>query len=139
MELYFILGIIAMIGYGVTAILYKLASPSIDSVSLTLVVSCFMTFTIFLFWVFYRQKYIAMKGFEYSAIAGVIAGLVLGSMVTLFLYLFPEYRPFGLHEGIVGLTVNCAALVTVSLATQPMDADHVDAFVEASRDTANFG
>ena len=81
MELYFILGIIAMIGYGVTAIIYKLASPSIDSVSLTLVVSCFMTFTIFLFWVFYRQKYIAMKGFEYSAIAGVIAGLAFIAFV----------------------------------------------------------
>ncbi|MCK5039931.1 MAG: EamA family transporter [Candidatus Aenigmarchaeota archaeon] len=82
MELYFILGIIAMIGYGVTAIIYKLASPSIDSVSLTLVVSCFMTFTIFLFWVFYRQKYIAMKGFEYSAIAGVIAGLAFIAFVS---------------------------------------------------------
>ena len=70
-----------MIGYGVTAIIYKLASPSIDSVSLTLVVSCFMTFTIFLFWVFYRQKYIAMKGFEYSAIAGVIAGLAFIAFV----------------------------------------------------------
>ncbi len=71
-----------MIGYGVTAIIYKLASPSIDSVSLTLVVSCFMTFTIFLFWVFYRQKYIAMKGFEYSAIAGVIAGLAFIAFVS---------------------------------------------------------
>ena len=82
MELYFILGIIAMIGYGVTAIIYKLASPSIDSVSLTLVVSSFITCTIFLFWVFYRQKYIAMKGFEYSAIAGVIAGLAFIAFVS---------------------------------------------------------
>jgi SSS family solute:Na+ symporter len=70
---------------------------------------------------------------------GAVSGLILGSLVTLFLYLFPEYRPFGLHEGIVGLAVNCITLITVSLATQPMDADHVEAFVEASRDTSNFG
>jgi SSS family solute:Na+ symporter len=65
--------------------------------------------------------------------AGVVTGLILGSLVTLFLYQFPEYRPFGLHEGIVGLAVNCLALVTVSLATQPMPDDHVDSFMRASR------
>ena len=65
--------------------------------------------------------------------AGAIAGLVLGSLVTLFLFHFPEYRPFGLHEGIIGLLVNCAALIAVSLATQPMPDDHVASFMEESR------
>jgi SSS family solute:Na+ symporter len=66
--------------------------------------------------------------------AGAISGLVLGALVTLFLFRFPEYRPFGLHEGIVGLIVNCIALVTVSLLTRPMAPDHVDAFMSASRE-----
>jgi SSS family solute:Na+ symporter len=65
--------------------------------------------------------------------AGAVTGLVLGSLVTLFLFHFPEYRPFGLHEGIVGLGVNCLALVTVSLATQPMPEEHVGSFISASR------
>ena len=66
--------------------------------------------------------------------AGVVTGLILGSLVTLFLFQFPEYRPFGLHEGIVGLAVNCLALVTVSLATRPMPGEHVNSFMRASRD-----
>ena len=61
-----------------------------------------------------------------------VTGLVLGSLVTLFLFNFPQYRPFGLHEGIVGLTVNCVALIGVSLLTKPVDAKHVGAFLEAS-------
>ena len=65
--------------------------------------------------------------------AGAVAGLVLGSITTLLLYLNPELRPFGLHEGIVGLTVNCSALVVFSLLTKPTAAEHVDAFVETSR------
>jgi SSS family solute:Na+ symporter len=64
---------------------------------------------------------------------GAVAGLVLGSLVTLFLYQFPEYRPFGLHEGIVGLAVNCAALVAVSLASKPMAVEHVSSFLRTSR------
>jgi SSS family solute:Na+ symporter len=66
--------------------------------------------------------------------AGVVTGLVLGSLVTLFLFLFPAYRPFGLHEGIVGLTVNCVALVAVSLVSQPLPAEHVGSFLRVSRD-----
>lgn len=65
--------------------------------------------------------------------AGAVAGLVLGSIITLLLHLRPELRPFGLHEGIVGLTVNCTALIVFSLLTQPTDIDHVNAFVTTSR------
>ncbi len=67
-----------------------------------------------------------------ASAAGAVTGLVLGSLVTLFLFNFPQYRPFGLHEGIVGLTVNCVALIGVSLLTRPVDAKHVGAFLEAS-------
>ncbi len=67
--------------------------------------------------------------------AGAVTGLVLGSLVTLALTLFPEYRPFGLHEGIVGLSINCTALVLVSLATQPLPGEHVGSFMRASRST----
>jgi SSS family solute:Na+ symporter len=65
--------------------------------------------------------------------AGAVTGLVLGSLVTLLLYLFPQFRPFGLHEGIVGLATNCLALVAVSLITPPLQRQHVDSFVDASR------
>ena len=65
--------------------------------------------------------------------AGAVAGLVLGSITTLLLYLNPELRPFGLHEGIVGLTVNCSALIVFSLLTLPTAADHVENFVQTSR------
>ncbi|NIU67123.1 MAG: sodium:solute symporter family protein, partial [Actinobacteria bacterium] len=67
-----------------------------------------------------------------ASAAGVLTGLIVGSLVTLFLFYFPEYRPFGIHEGIVGLSINCLLLVAISLTTRPVDPDHVDAFVEAS-------
>jgi SSS family solute:Na+ symporter len=68
--------------------------------------------------------------------AGAVAGLVLGSIVTLFLFHFPQYRPFGLHEGIVGLAVNVAALVTVSLMATRPDPTHVERFLSAARGAA---
>jgi len=68
--------------------------------------------------------------------AGVVSGVVLGSLVTLALFWFPQLRPFGLHEGIVGLALNCAALVAVSLLTRPLPEAHVNAFVEVSRQEA---
>jgi SSS family solute:Na+ symporter len=65
--------------------------------------------------------------------AGAVAGLVLGSLVTLTLFYLPEYRPLGLHEGLVGLAVNCVALVTISLRTKKRPGDRVEAFLAASR------
>ena len=66
--------------------------------------------------------------------AGAVSGLVLGSLVTLFLLIFPQFRPFGIHEGIVGLTVNCLALIFISLKTSEMDRAHVVRFITVSRD-----
>ncbi|KPK79355.1 MAG: hypothetical protein AMS25_12940 [Gemmatimonas sp. SM23_52] len=68
--------------------------------------------------------------------AGAVTGLVLGSLVTLFLFYFPQYRPLGIHEGIVGLAVNCVALVTVSLATTAVASERVRSFMTASRGRA---
>lgn len=64
---------------------------------------------------------------------GAISGLILGSIVTLILHYEPTLRPLGLHEGLVGLAVNCVALVTVSLATRTREPARVDAFLSASR------
>ena len=64
---------------------------------------------------------------------GAVSGLVAGSLVTLLLRELPGLRPFGIHEGICGLVVNCVLLIIVSLASRPMREDHVEAFITASR------
>jgi SSS family solute:Na+ symporter len=64
--------------------------------------------------------------------AGAIAGLVSGSLVTLYFRL-SESQPFGLHEGAFGLVVNCLVLVAVSLASRPLPVEHVDSFIATSR------
>ncbi|MDH3496340.1 MAG: sodium:solute symporter family protein [Gemmatimonadota bacterium] len=65
--------------------------------------------------------------------AGAVAGLVLGAAVTGLLVLRPDWRPFGIHEGLVGLVVNLTAFVVVSLGTRPPDPVHVVDWVETSR------
>jgi uncharacterized membrane protein len=82
MEIYIIFGIIAMVLYGVTASIYKVASPHIDAVSLTLLVSVFMTGSVFVYWLFIQEKMITMRGFELSVVAGVIAAIAFVSFVT---------------------------------------------------------
>ena len=64
---------------------------------------------------------------------GVVAGLLVGITVTGLLIIKPEWRPFDLHEGIVGLVANIVTLVLVSLATQPPDSEHVREWYETSR------
>jgi SSS family solute:Na+ symporter len=63
---------------------------------------------------------------------GVLAGLAAGCATTVFYFVYPELRPFEIHEGILGLFVNVVTLVVVSLLTQPQDPEHVGAYVEAS-------
>ncbi len=65
--------------------------------------------------------------------AGALSGLVAGALVTLALFIVPDLRPFGLHEGIVGLGVNIATLVVVSLLSSPPGEEHVDEFIRTSR------
>jgi SSS family solute:Na+ symporter len=64
---------------------------------------------------------------------GVIAGLLVGISVTGLLVVMPDWRPFGLHEGIVGLVANLATLILVSLSTRPPEEAHVDSWIETSR------
>jgi len=64
--------------------------------------------------------------------AGVFAGLAAGMATTVFFFLRPELRPFDIHEGILGVVVNTAVLVAVSLRTAPQPAEHVARFVEAA-------
>jgi SSS family solute:Na+ symporter len=64
---------------------------------------------------------------------GVVAGLLVGITVTGLLVVKPEWRPFDLHEGIVGLVGNLLTLIVVSLATQPPDSEHVRDWYETSR------
>jgi SSS family solute:Na+ symporter len=61
--------------------------------------------------------------------AGVLAGLVAGTVTAFFFWQNPELKPFDLHEGVVGLLVHVPVLVGVSLATPAQDSEHVDAFV----------
>ena len=72
MEIYIILAIIAMIGYGVTAVLYKIA-PNIDSVSLSFFTSLFLTIFTFIFWLFNKTKKVTIEGIGFAAIAGLVA------------------------------------------------------------------
>lgn len=71
MEIYIILAIIAMVGYGVTAVLYKIA-PNIDSVSLTFFTSLFLTIFTFIFWLFNKTKKVTIEGVGFAAIIGLI-------------------------------------------------------------------
>jgi solute:Na+ symporter, SSS family len=59
---------------------------------------------------------------------GAVAGLVVGSAVTLFFFLNPGLRPFEIHEGILGLVVHLPVLVGVSLLTSPQPLEHTEAF-----------
>ena len=61
--------------------------------------------------------------------AGVVSGLVAGSAVSVFFFLCPELKPFGLHEGILGLAVHVPVLVGVSLGGTPQDDEHVDGYL----------
>lgn len=61
--------------------------------------------------------------------AGVLSGLLAGSAVSVFFFLFPELKPFGMHEGILGLVVHLPVLIGVSLAGTPQDREHVDGYL----------
>jgi len=50
--------------------------------------------------------------------AGALAGLLGGLLVNTAFLLFPEWKPFPLHEGIYGLIVNILLLIGVSHLTQ---------------------
>ncbi len=61
--------------------------------------------------------------------AGVLCGLLAGSVVSVFFFLFPELKPLGMHEGILGLVVHLPVLAAVSLGGRPQDREHVDGYL----------
>lgn len=61
---------------------------------------------------------------------GVLLGLIAGSAVSVFFFFFPELKPFGIHEGILGLAVHIPVLIGVTLAGTPQDDEHVDGYVD---------
>jgi SSS family solute:Na+ symporter len=65
--------------------------------------------------------------------AGVVSGLLAGTTVTGVLVVAPSWRPWGIHEGIVGLVVNLACTIIVSLLTRPPDEHHVAAWYHVAR------
>lgn len=60
---------------------------------------------------------------------GAIAGLLAGAATALLFFFQPDWRPFGLHEGLLGLTVHVPVLVVVSLLTPAQPAEHVRAYL----------
>jgi SSS family solute:Na+ symporter len=67
---------------------------------------------------------------------GVIAGLLVGISTVGVLILRPEWKPFGLHEGLVGLAANIVVLTVVSMASRPPARDHVSDWMATSRNEA---
>ncbi len=61
--------------------------------------------------------------------AGVFCGLVAGSAVSVFFFLYPHLKPLGMHEGILGLAVHLPVLIGVSLAGAPQEDEHVDGYL----------
>ena len=64
---------------------------------------------------------------------GVVAGLLVGISITALLVVVPAWKPFGIHEGLVGLAANIVTLVVVSLATRPPAESHVAEWIATSR------
>jgi SSS family solute:Na+ symporter len=64
-----------------------------------------------------------------SNAAGVLSGLLVGCGITLIWNLFPQLQWQQIHPGIWGVAGNVVTLIVVSLATRPMDEDHVRKFL----------
>lgn len=63
-----------------------------------------------------------------STKAGVISGLVSGSVITAIFNLVPDLQWQGIHPGIWGLACNVVILIAVSLATRPEEPGHIRQF-----------
>jgi SSS family solute:Na+ symporter len=65
--------------------------------------------------------------------AGAVAGLIVGVTITGLLVVRPEWRPYGLHEGLTGLIGNLITFVVVSLVTATPSSRHVDEWLGTAR------
>jgi uncharacterized membrane protein len=75
MEISIIFALVAMLGFGITAVLYKIASKSLDAVSITFFALAINATVVLLMWVFFPNKEVSWEGAKYALIAGVIAGI----------------------------------------------------------------
>ena len=71
-----------MVGFGITSILYKLASKHIDSVSLVLLVYLFATILTAIVWFFMSEKTITTEGVIYAGISAMTATISFIAFVT---------------------------------------------------------
>ncbi len=67
--------------------------------------------------------------------AGAVAGLIVGVSITGLLVIRPDWRPYGLHEGLAGLIGNIITFVVVSLSTTTPSSEHVDEWLGTARNT----
>jgi solute:Na+ symporter, SSS family len=77
----------------------------------------------------------AMFYWKRATKAGALAGLFGGILVNTFFLIFPELKPFPMHEGIYGLAANIILLLGVSLATKPDDPVRVNKFLNSGKST----
>jgi uncharacterized membrane protein len=82
MDFYISMAIVAMLGYGVTSIIYKIAGKDIDSVSMTFFTSVFIALFTFIIWYFSKDKHITSKGIWYAGISGLIAAVAFVAFIT---------------------------------------------------------
>jgi SSS family solute:Na+ symporter len=61
--------------------------------------------------------------------AGAMAGLLAGTAVAFLFWQNPSWKPFDMHEGILGLLVHVPVLIGVSLATPAQASEHVEGFL----------
>ncbi len=60
---------------------------------------------------------------------GVLSGVIAGCLAAVVWNVFPELQWWNVHPGVWALAVNVLVMMPVSLATRPMDEDHVAQFV----------
>lgn len=63
--------------------------------------------------------------------AGVVSGLLVGLATAGFFFLNPALKPFGMHEGILGLLIHVPVLILVSLATPRQAEEHLHRYFPA--------
>ena len=118
MSQYILYAIIAMIFYGIAAIFYKIASPHIDSYSLTFITASFMALVAFVAWIF-ASKTITMQGFGWSALGGIIAGIGL-----LVFIIAVGLGDVSIATGIRGMSVAVTALIAIIFLSEKITVPH---------------
>ncbi len=78
----------------------------------------------------FMPSLLAAMYWKRATTAGVVSGLVCGSVTAVFFFLFPELKPLGLHEGLLGLAVHVPVLLAVSWFGEPQSTRHASRFVD---------